>query len=87
MKLDHTWESWVEELLSILWSYQTTPQEGTSMPPFHLVHGGVVVSTEIGMAFARVSAYDEDNTEKHSLDLDLVEETRDRTVAWLRVFR
>lgn len=64
VKLDHKGRSWVEELSNILWSYHTTPREDTSMPPFHLVHGGeVVVPVEVGISFTRVRAYDEDNAE------------------------
>lgn len=58
-------------------SCRTTPREGTGMPPFHLVYGGeAVVPTKIEMSFMWVSTYNEDNVMKHSLELDLVEESR-----------
>lgn len=40
MKLEHTGGSWVDELPSIQWSYQTTPRKEIGMPPFHLMYGG-----------------------------------------------
>lgn len=78
----------MEELPNILWSYHTIPQEGTGMIPFHLVYDGeTLVPTEIGISSARVSAYSENNAEKHSLEMDLVEDSRDRVAARIRVYK
>lgn len=75
----------MEELPSILWSYHTTSREETSMPPLYLVYDGeIVVPTEIGMPSTQGSAYVEDTIEKHLVELDLVEKSQDRSLAWLR---
>lgn len=85
-KLDYTRERWVEKLPNILWSYCTTPHEDTSMTPFHLVYG-VVVPTKIRMSSARVNSYNEDNAEKRLLELDLVEESREKIAARLKAYK
>ncbi|XP_073136999.1 uncharacterized protein [Henckelia pumila] len=70
--------NWVEELLSSLWSYRTTPRIGTGETPFSLVYGNeAVLPTEIGEESARVIFYDDKNGEKRMEDLDFVEEKRE----------
>lgn len=64
-----------------------SPKE-THMIPFHLVYGGeIVVPIEIEISSVRFNAYGEDNTKKHSLELDLVEESSDRVVAQLKAYK
>lgn len=85
IKLDHVKESWVDELLNILWSYHTTPQEGIEMTLFH--GGEVVILIEIQMESARINAYNEANAEKHLLELDLEEEARDKAIGQLKAYK
>ncbi|XP_042418938.1 uncharacterized protein LOC122007191 [Zingiber officinale] len=78
VKLDYVRGNWVEELPSILWAYRTTPRESTGLTPFHLVYGNeTVVPIEIGVPSVRRTLYDEENTERRLVELDLISETRD----------
>ncbi|XP_042437173.1 uncharacterized protein LOC122023153 [Zingiber officinale] len=87
VKLDHVGGNWVEELPSILWAYRTTPRESTGLTPFHLVYGNkAVVPIEIGVHSVRRTLYDERNTERRLVELDLISETRDQTVARLEAY-
>lgn len=42
--------SWVDELPSVLWSYDTNPQTSTGQTPFNLTYGHeVVIPLEVGL--------------------------------------
>lgn len=73
----------MEEIPSILWSYCTTPREGTGMTPFHLVYGEEAVAP----IKIRMPSTWANNVEKHSLELDLVEESHDKAIAQLRTYK
>ncbi|XP_042425981.1 uncharacterized protein LOC122013824 [Zingiber officinale] len=88
VKLDHVGGNWVEELPSILWAYRTTPRESTGLTPFHLVYDNeAVVSVEVGVPSIRRLLYDPKNTERRLSKLDLISETREKTVARLTAYR
>ncbi|GMH16344.1 hypothetical protein Nepgr_018185 [Nepenthes gracilis] len=54
-KLEDAGGSWVDELASVLWSYQTTPKEPTRETPFSLCYGTeAVILIEIGFSSFRV---------------------------------
>lgn len=57
------------------------------MIPFHLVYDGeVVVPVKVGMFSIQIGAYGEGNVEKHVVELDLIEETRDKTATQLKAY-
>ncbi|XP_042446676.1 uncharacterized protein LOC122031651 [Zingiber officinale] len=87
-RLDHIGGSWVVELSSVLWALHMTQKEVTSVTPFQLVYGGeAVVLVEVGVESDRVRLYDERNSERRLMELDLVDETRDKAVVWLMTYR
>lgn len=59
------------------------------MIPFHLVYRGEAVDpVKIGMSSGRVNAYNKDNAKKkRSLELDLVEESRDKATVQLKMYK
>ncbi|XP_074377568.1 uncharacterized protein LOC141719086 [Apium graveolens] len=71
--------TWVDELLPILWAYRTTCKVTTEATPFMLVYRSeAVVPLEITHASPRIEAYEpETNEEGMRLALDLIEEARD----------
>ncbi|XP_042417012.1 uncharacterized protein LOC122005851 [Zingiber officinale] len=86
--LDHAGGSWVDELPSVLWAYRITPREVTGITPFQLVYGGeAVMPVEGGVESNRVSLYDEDNADWRLMELDLVNEARDKAVVWLTAYQ
>ncbi|XP_042412482.1 uncharacterized protein LOC122001666 [Zingiber officinale] len=65
-----------------------TPKEGTGFTSFHLVYGGeAVVPVEVGIESDRVLRYDEENGERRRMELDMVDETRDKAAAQLTAYR
>ncbi|XP_042446359.1 uncharacterized protein LOC122031298 [Zingiber officinale] len=72
----------------MLWAIRTTPKEGTSVTPFHLVYGDkAVVPVEVELKFNRIQHYSEDNVERRLLELDFVDETCDKEVVQLMAYR
>jgi hypothetical protein len=58
--LEKAKHAWVDELPSVLWSLQTTPNATTQETPFFLVHGAeAVLPVEITHKAPRIAAYDE----------------------------
>lgn len=56
MKVDYRW---VDDLPSILWSYQTTPQRAIGECPFTLCYGSeALILVEIGVTSYRVEHFD-----------------------------
>ncbi|XP_042441339.1 uncharacterized protein LOC122026676 [Zingiber officinale] len=85
-KLDHVAGSWVNDLPSVLWAYCTTTREATGITPFQLIYGGeAVVLIEVGVESDRRRLYDEDNYGRRLMELDLIEEARDKAVTRLRL--
>ncbi|XP_042386806.1 uncharacterized protein LOC121978541 [Zingiber officinale] len=88
VRLDHIGGSWVDELPGVLWAIRTTPKEGTGITPFHLVYGDeAIVPVEVGVESNRIQHYSEDNAERRLLELDFVDETRDKEVVRLMAYR
>nr|GEY77949.1 reverse transcriptase domain-containing protein [Tanacetum cinerariifolium] len=73
-------KNWVEELLHVLWAYRTMIKSSHGDTPFSLTYGTeAVIPTEIGMPTYRTAAvYVVNNDEKLRLNLDLLEERRER---------
>lgn len=77
-KLEHIGGTCVEELPSVLWSFQTTPRRATGETPFSMVYESeVVLPSEIRIETAQVPIYTlEDNVAAWLEELDLMEEKR-----------
>ncbi|XP_073137017.1 uncharacterized protein [Henckelia pumila] len=87
-RLDAAKGKWVDELPSILWSYQTTTRSDTGETPFSMVYGTeAVLPAEIGQESARIMAYGPNNQELRAMDLDLLEEHRSRAAIRLASYR
>ena len=70
---------WVEELPSVLWSINTTPNRSTGYTPFFMVYGAeAILPSNICHDSPRVTVYVEAENEKACQDsLDLLDEERD----------
>ena len=56
---------WVEELPSVIWSINTSPNRSTGYTPFFMVHGAeAILPSDIRHDSPRVAAYVEANTEQ-----------------------
>nr|GEV17168.1 reverse transcriptase domain-containing protein [Tanacetum cinerariifolium] len=73
-------KNWVEELSHVLWAYGTMIKSSHGDTPFSLTYGTeAVIPTEIGMPTYRTVAVDVvNNDEELRLNLDLLEERRER---------
>jgi transposase InsO family protein len=71
--------AWVEELPSVLWSLQTTPNSSTGYTPFFLLFGAeAVLPMDMHYCVPCVVAYVEEDTEKALADAqDLLDEAQD----------
>ncbi|XP_070022172.1 uncharacterized protein [Nicotiana sylvestris] len=70
---------WTEELLGVLWAYQTTTKSSTRETPFFLVYGVEdLILVEVGERTLRYFWVDkESNNEAMLINLELLEELRD----------
>ncbi|XP_073035281.1 uncharacterized protein [Primulina eburnea] len=81
-------KDWVEELPSVLWAYRTTPRAPTQETPFSLVYGSeAVLPVEIGKVSSRVESYPNQNDQSWAMELDLVEEKRDRATIRMEAYQ
>nr|GEU40598.1 reverse transcriptase domain-containing protein [Tanacetum cinerariifolium] len=80
-RLDKHKGRWVEELSHVLWAHRTTIKVSTGDTLFSLVYGTeVVMPAEIGMPAIRTAEVNvATNDDERRIDLDLVEERRERT--------
>jgi hypothetical protein len=87
--LKHAAGAWVEELPSVLWSLQTTPNSSTGYTPFFLLFGAeAVLPTDVCYCAPRVVSYVEEDTEKALADAqDLLDEARDVALACSGVYQ
>ena len=68
-KLQKCGRRWIDELLVVLWSLRTTPNQVTGQTPFSLVYGAKgVIPTELIYESPRVLAYDEVAEDQHRHD-------------------
>ena len=50
--------NWAEELLNVLWAYQTTPRRSTGETPFSMTYGvEAIIPIEIGLSSMRVTDF------------------------------
>ena len=82
-RVERSRNTWVDELLPILWAYRTTCRVTTGETPFMLAYGAeAVVPLEISHVSPRVEAYEpETNEEGMRLALALIDEVRDEANA------
>ncbi|XP_074331508.1 uncharacterized protein LOC141668481 [Apium graveolens] len=82
-RVERSRNTWVDELLPILWAYRTTCKVTTEATPFMLAYGAeAVVPLEITHGSPRIEAYDpETNEEGMRLALNLIDEVRDEANA------
>ena len=58
--------NWVEELLNILWAYQTTPRRSTREITFSMTYGTeAVIPIEISLSSMRVIDFMRSNNDKY----------------------
>ena len=56
---------WPNELLDVLWAYQTMARTPTGKTPFCLAFGGeAVIAAEVGLTSYRVSHHNEERNEQ-----------------------
>ncbi|XP_075499285.1 uncharacterized protein LOC142537674 [Primulina tabacum] len=81
-------KDWVEVLPSVLWAYRTTPRSSTLETPYSLVYGSeAVLPVEIGQSSIRIESYPNHNDQSRAIELDLVEERRDRANIRMEAYR
>ncbi|WOL01195.1 hypothetical protein Cni_G09909 [Canna indica] len=75
-KLDHVKGHWPQELLEVLWGYNTTAQSSTQETLYRLIFGAkAMIRAEIAEPSHRRTIFDEQNNSKaREAELDLVEE-------------
>jgi hypothetical protein len=84
-KLEKKKWAWVEYVLEVLWSYQTTRRTLTGETPFSLTYGtDAVIPAEVGSPRFLVAYYNPGfNDDRVKLHLDLLQEKRDDAqVTW-----
>ncbi|XP_057457130.1 uncharacterized protein LOC130748057 [Lotus japonicus] len=69
---------WAEELITVIWAYNTTPQSTTGESPFKLTYGvDAMIPAELQDVTFRVATYNEDQNDMNRLvDLNLAVETQ-----------
>ena len=87
--LKRTSGCWVEELPSVLWSINTTPNRSTGYMPFFMVYGAeAVLPSDIRHGSPRVANYVEANNQQARQEaLDLLDEKRDTAMARSAVYQ
>ena len=75
-RLERAKRNWVEELLSVLWAYRTTPRRSIGETPFSMTYGvEEVILVEISMLSFRVAGFSLDNNDTQmSENLGFLEE-------------
>ena len=81
-RLDDAKRKWVEELLHVLWTYQTTPHKSTRKTPFSMTYGAeAVIPLEIGFPTLKTSSFSPSSNDKLlERSLDLIEERRENAI-------
>ena len=79
-KLDDAKGAWPEELPNVLWAYRTTAKTPTGETPFKLTYGiEAVIFVEVGVTSTKRAAFSEkENNDKLRLNLDYLDEVRDK---------
>ncbi|XP_074328074.1 uncharacterized protein LOC141665987 [Apium graveolens] len=82
-RVERSRNTWVDELLAILWAYRTTCKVTTEATPSMLAYGAeAVVPLEITQRSTMIEVYEpETNEEGMRLALDLIDEVKDEANA------
>ncbi|XP_074348514.1 uncharacterized protein LOC141687210 [Apium graveolens] len=82
-RVERSRNTWVDELLPILWAYHTTYKVTTEATPFMLAYGAeAVIPLDITHGSPRIEAYvSKTNEEGMRLALDLIDEVKDEANA------
>ncbi|XP_075486264.1 uncharacterized protein LOC142525863 [Primulina tabacum] len=83
-------KDWVEELMSILYygHIELHHEQLLGKPPYSLVYGSeAVLHVEIGQSSTRIESYPNNNDETRAIELDLIEEKRDRAAIPMEAYR
>uniref|UniRef100_A0A2N9FGT7 Integrase catalytic domain-containing protein n=1 Tax=Fagus sylvatica TaxID=28930 RepID=A0A2N9FGT7_FAGSY len=88
-RLEGAKNMWVEELPSVLWAYRTTVRTPTKETPFKLTFGTeAVIPVEIGLTTFRTTFHrEEENEGQLHLNLDLLDETREKAVQRIALYQ
>ena len=80
---------WPKELPNVLWAYRTTARTPKEETPFRLTFGTkAVIPVEIRLTSFRTNRYDEEsNYSQLRLNLDLLDEARDRAKVKLKAYQ
>ncbi|KAG5565895.1 hypothetical protein RHGRI_001720 [Rhododendron griersonianum] len=81
--------AWPDELYNVLWAYRTTPRTATGETPYSLAFGAeAVVPIEVNLLnYRTVSTDPQENQEDLRAELDLLEETRETSMAKLALYQ
>ena len=84
-RLDDVKGRWVEELLHVLWAYQTTPHRSIGETPFSMAYGAdVVIPLETSFPTLKTSSFSPSSNNKLlEKSLDLIEERRESAIVQL----
>ena len=79
-KLDDAKGAWPEELPNVLWAYKTTARTPTEETPFRLTYRTeAVIPVKVGVTNTRRAVFNEEgNDDKIQLNLDCLDEVRDK---------
>ena len=85
---DDAKEKWVEELPTVLWTYQITPRRSTGETPFSMTYGvEAVIPLETGFPTLRTSSFTLSNNDRLlEKSLDLIEERRENASVQLAYY-
>ena len=88
-RLDDAKGRWVEDLLHILWTYQTTPQRSTGETSFSMSYGAeAVIPIETGFSTLRTQSFNpNDNDKLLERSLDLIKERRESAMVQLAYYQ
>ena len=88
-RLDDAKGRWLEELLHVLWAYQTTPRKSTEETPFSMSYGAEAVTIiETGFSTLRTQSFNSSNNDKLlERSLDLIEERRESEMVQLAYYQ
>src|SRR3954452_18737519 len=88
-RLKQAYGAWVEELPSVLWSLQTTPNRSTGFSPFFMVHGAdAVLPADVRFEAPRVVAYTEEASNEALEDAaDLLDEISNIVLVIIEVYQ
>ena len=88
-KLDNAKGAWPEELPNVLWAYRTTARTPIGETPFRLTYGTeAVISIEVGVASIRQEVLcEEDNDDQLRINLDCLDEVKDKTSNRMTIYQ